>query len=334
MNRESFIIRKLGGAQAHQRPAHPAEYPSTAPHHSTPAYHGESHQVPVHHTTSHPSAAPHHSTPAYHDGATHQMPAHPSVLHYGGNSTPTRSPIHCFFFLLSGTVLVEIGGKTYLIKEHELVVIPAGQVFSIKYFENATGYMGGFNTSFISGANASENAIAKYDFLRIWGSPKIELGEEAFSRQIPLFDRIYEEYTSPQPNAEIIKAYLTAILAEADVIYRSNITEVISHNNGICNRFLNELFKGNGNRNLPVAEYARKLGVTPNHLNKVVKGATGKSPSVWIEEAIIQDARLLLKGTDLPLGEIAARVGIMDQSYFARKFRQHEGMTPSEYRQK
>lgn len=334
MNRESFIIRKLGGAQAHQRPAHPAEYPSTTPLHNTPTYHGATQQIPANQIPSHPSAAPHHSTPAYHGGASHQMPAHPSVPHYGSNSTPTRSPIHCFFFLLSGTVLVEIGGKTYLIKEHELVVIPAGQVFSIKYFENATGYMGGFNTSFISGANASENAIAKYDFLRIWGSPKIELGEEAFSRQIPLFDRIYEEYTSPQPNAEIIKAYLTAILAEADVIYRSTITEVISHNNGICNRFLNELFKGDGNRNLPVAEYARKLGVTPNHLNKVVKGATGKSPSVWIEEAIIQDARLLLKGTDLPLGEIAARVGIMDQSYFARKFRQHEGMTPSEYRQK
>ena len=260
-------------------------------------------------------------------------PHHSTQVHHNSNSSPARSPIHCFFFLLSGTVLAEIGGKTYLIKEHELVIIPAGQVFSIKYFERATGYMGGFSTTFISGTNTSENALAKYDFLRIWGSPKIELGEDAFSRQIPLFDRIYEEYSSTQPNPEIIKAYLTVVLTEADVIYRSTIKEVINHNNGICNRFLNELFKGGGNHNLPVAQYARKLGITPNHLNKVVKGATGKSPSVWIEEAIIQEARLLLKGTDLPLGEIAAKVGIMDQSYFARKFRQHEGMTPSEYRQ-
>lgn len=260
-------------------------------------------------------------------------PHHNTQVHHNSNSSPARSPIHCFFFLLSGTVLAEIGGKTYLIKEHELVIIPAGQVFSIKYFERATGYMGGFSTTFISGTNTPENALAKYDFLRIWGSPKIELGEDAFSRQIPLFDRIYEEYTSTQPNPEIIKAYLTVVLTEADVIYRSTIKEVINHNNGICNRFLNELFKGGGNHNLPVAEYARKLGITPNHLNKVVKGATGKSPSAWIEEAIIQEARLLLKGTDLPLGEIAAKVGIMDQSYFARKFRQHEGVTPSEYRQ-
>jgi len=268
--------------------------------------------------------------PHIHPGREGGMGHNPS---HHGSISPTRSPIHYFFFLIKGTVLVEIGGKTYLVKEHELVIIPSGQMFSIKYFENAEGYMGGFGTTFISGINTTGNAIAKYDFLRIWGSPKIELGKDAFSRQIPLFDRIYEEYTSPQPNAEIIKAYLTVILTEADAIYRSTIKEVISHNNGICNRFLNELFKGSANRNIPVTEYARKLGITPNHLNKVVKGTTGKSPSVWIEEAIIQEAKLLLKGTDLPLGEIAAKVGIMDQSYFARKFRQHEGMTPSEYRQ-
>lgn len=277
MQRESFIIRKLGGEQTH-----------------------------------HGAITPHHSS----------------------NSIPTRSPIHYFFFLLSGTVLAEIGEKTYLIREHELVVIPAGQAFSIKYFENATGYMGGFGTTFISGTDNNENALSKYDFLRIWGSPKIELGEEAFSRQIPLFDRIYQEYSSTQPNLEVIRAYFTVILTEADVIYRSTITEVVTHNNGICNRFLNELFKECANkRKLTVAEYAGRLGISPNHLNKVVKGTTGKSPSAWIDQAIILEAKLLLKGTDLPLSDVAARVGIMDQSYFARKFRQHEGITPSEYRQ-
>lgn len=254
--------------------------------------------------------------------------------YHHGSISPTRSPMHYFFFLIKGTVLVEIGGKTYLVKEHELVIIPSGQMFSIKYFENAEGYMGGFGTTFISGINTTENAFAKYDFLRIWGSPKIELGEEAFSRQVPLFDRIYEESVSGNPNPEIIRAYITVILTEADIIYRNTIREVTNHNNSICNRFLNELFKESANQaKLSVNGYADKLGVTPNHLNKVVKGTTGKSPSVWIKETIIQEAKLLLKKTDLPLSEIAARVGILDQSYFARKFKQHEGITPSEYRQ-
>ncbi len=68
--------------------------------------------------------------------------------------------------------------------------------------------------------------------------------------------------------------------------------------------------------------------------DKVVKKATGKSPSVWIDEAVIQKAKLLLRTTSVPLSEIAARVGIMDQSYFARKFKQYQFITPSEYRKK
>jgi AraC-like DNA-binding protein len=83
-----------------------------------------------------------------------------------------------------------------------------------------------------------------------------------------------------------------------------------------------------------VADYARQLNITPNHLNKIVKGATGKSTSAWIEEAVMQRAKALLATTDLPLSEIAARTGIMDQSYFARKFKKHEGVSPSEFRQR
>lgn len=259
---------------------------------------------------------------------------HPHLQHQRMPHGPARSPMHHFFFLLSGTVLVETGDKTYLVKEHNLVVIPSGQLFSIKYFENAQGYMGGFTNQFISGQHTTENPISRYDFLRIWGSPKIELSPEEYSRQIPLFNRIYEEYASTSPDMEIIKAYLNAILAEADAVYRKTISVVQIQNNSICNRFLDELFNGRDEKpSLSVNDYAAKLNISPNHLNKVVKGTTGKSTSNWIEEAIMLKAKMLLKCTGLHLSEIAAKVGIMDQSYFARKFKQHEGITPSEYRQ-
>lgn len=255
--------------------------------------------------------------------------------HPGSTSIPTRSLLHHFFFLLSGTVLIETGEKTYLIKERNLVVIPSGQMFSIKYFENAIGYMGGFTNLFLSEHNSAENPISRYDFLRIWGSPKIELSQEDYSRQIPLFNRIYEEFTSQTPNMEIIKAYLYTILTEADAIYKQTISKIQIQNSSISNRFLDELFnKDYDSPKLSVNGYAEILNISPNHLNKVVKATTGKSPSIWIEEAIILKAKLLLKCTTLPLSEVAAKSGILDQSYFARKFKQHTGVTPSEYRQK
>ena len=300
-----FIIRKLNGghqvaSQASPHAGHPVAHPSASQTNN-----------PTSHPAGHPG--PHHSTPT------------------AGPMPPQRSAIHCFFFLCSGTVLAEIGGKTYLIKEHELVVIPAGQMFSVKYFENSQGYMGGFHPRLFP----NENLLAKYDFLRVWGSPKIELDPVSFSRQLPLFDRMYEEFAAGKPGMEIIKAYLNAILAEADAVYRRTIKEGVVHNNSICNRFLEMLFSGvEGVQIMQVAEYARELNITPNHLNKIVKGATGKSTSTWIEEAVMQRAKALLATTDLPLSEIAARTGIMDQSYFARKFKKHEGVSPSEFRQR
>lgn len=240
-------------------------------------------------------------------------------------------PMHHFFFLQNGTVLVDIGEKTYLIQAHQLVIIPAGQVFRVRYYEGSEGYMGGFQNNFILCESTVENPLSRFDFLRIWGSPKIDLDITSYNRFNLLFSRIYQEYDSENCSNEIIKAYINALLVEADIIYKRTIKDIVASNNSLCNKFLEMVFKGD-NPNISLAECAGKLNISPNHLNKVVKKASGKSPSVWIEEAIIIKAKILLKTTSLPLSEVAAKVGILDQSYFARKFKQHEGITPSEFR--
>ena len=301
-----------GGKSPHGYPGHPA-----SPH---PAGH--------HPATEHPAA--HH--PAEH----HQPTEHPALHHPATErpaALPRRSPMHCFIFLVSGTILAEIGGNTCLIKEHQLAIIPEGQSFTIKYYDKACGYMGGFTTQFLSNRNQSESLLSEYEFLNKWVTPRIELDQLSFSRQLTLFQRIYEEFSAPGHSTAIIKAYLNAILAESLSLYEKASRDISLQNNSICNRFLEELFNNRrGEKPLSVNEYAQILHITPNHLNKVVKGATGKSTSAWIEEAVMLKAKILLKGTDLPLGEVAAKVGIMDQSYFTRKFKLHTGVTPSDYR--
>ena len=52
-----------------------------------------------------------------------------------------------------------------------------------------------------------------------------------------------------------------------------------------------------------------------------------------VEQRVLeQEAKRLLRTTSLPLGEVAASVGMHDQSYFARRFKRHEGISPREYR--
>ena len=45
---------------------------------------------------------------------------------------PARSPLHCFFYLSEGSVLVDIGGATYFMQEDDLIIIPAGQIFKVR----------------------------------------------------------------------------------------------------------------------------------------------------------------------------------------------------------
>ncbi len=249
---------------------------------------------------------------------------------------PARSPLHCFFYLKEGTVLVDIGDKTCFIQADDLVIIPSGQMFKVRYYEGSQGFMGGFHSQCVMGLHQQEAPMNRFSFLRVWGNPKIVLGREASARINTLFERLEQENSLQNPNGEIIAAYLTTLLVEADAIYSRQIS---APGNGggepLCNRFLDLLFRSDDMQiKQPVTAYAARLNITPNHLNKVIKGVTGKSPSEWIEEAIMVKAKMLLRNTSKPLSEIASELGIHDQSYFARRFKRHEGITPTLYRSK
>ena len=99
----------------------------------------------------------------------------------------------------------------------------------------------------------------------------------------------------------------------------------------IPEKFLQMVFEGR-NAQFSVSEYAAELNVTPNYLNKTVKQHTHRTAIDWIEIARINMAKMLLKDSSVPVGDIAGRVGVPDQSYFARFFKKKTGFTPSEFR--
>ena len=83
---------------------------------------------------------------------------------------------------------------------------------------------------------------------------------------------------------------------------------------------------------LSLREVAASVGVTPGYLTTFVRQRTGRTVVDWITEQRLVQARRLLTDTDLPVGEIARRVGLPDPGYFARVFRRGNGVTPREWR--
>jgi AraC family transcriptional regulator, transcriptional activator of pobA len=83
---------------------------------------------------------------------------------------------------------------------------------------------------------------------------------------------------------------------------------------------------------LSLRDVAGELGMTPGHLTTVVRRRTGRTVQEWIIERRMAEARNLLSDTELPVAEIARRVGMFDPGYFSRQFRRTHGASPREWR--
>lgn len=78
--------------------------------------------------------------------------------------------------------------------------------------------------------------------------------------------------------------------------------------------------------------YASQLGVTPKHLSRVLKQSTGFTAADWIKNYILLEAKVMLKSSNLTMGQISQQLNFPSQSFFAKFFKNCTGMTPKQYR--
>lgn len=83
---------------------------------------------------------------------------------------------------------------------------------------------------------------------------------------------------------------------------------------------------------LSVETLARHAGFSRFHFSRLFAAHTGLSPANWLIEHRVKEAARLLRGTRLPLKEIATRCGFPNANYLSRVFRRHSGIPPATYR--
>ncbi|MCP5144969.1 MAG: helix-turn-helix domain-containing protein [Gammaproteobacteria bacterium] len=81
-----------------------------------------------------------------------------------------------------------------------------------------------------------------------------------------------------------------------------------------------------------VADYADALAISPTHLTRISRLATGRPATRMIEERIIREARRNLVYTNLSVSAIAYALGYADPAYFTRVFTRATGLSPREFR--
>lgn len=88
------------------------------------------------------------------------------------------------------------------------------------------------------------------------------------------------------------------------------------------------------NSKLDVKKLCKHFYISQTKLYKISKECFGMGISDYIRLERIKKAKTLLLKTDLPVFQIAADVGIDDTNYFIRIFKQHEGITPLQFKNK
>lgn len=78
--------------------------------------------------------------------------------------------------------------------------------------------------------------------------------------------------------------------------------------------------------------FADELCITQGYLNKVIKQITHKTPKHLICEALLIEAKVLLKNPDLPIINIANELEFNNYPSFYIFFKRHTSLSPSEYR--
>lgn len=79
-------------------------------------------------------------------------------------------------------------------------------------------------------------------------------------------------------------------------------------------------------------DYADRLAVHVNHLNKVLKEVTGNTTTHLISNRVIQEAKILLKQTNWNIAEISYILGFDDLGQFSNYFKKQTSFSPTSFR--
>jgi YesN/AraC family two-component response regulator len=85
---------------------------------------------------------------------------------------------------------------------------------------------------------------------------------------------------------------------------------------------------------ITLEQTAKHFYVNKTYLSELFKTETGTNFTRRLNDIRLEQAKRLMTHTDMTVTEIAERVGFADFRYFCRVFKNHMGMTPTEFKAK
>ena len=197
-----------------------------------------------------------------------------------------------------------------------------------------------FTDQFLNGIVRSKS-VTDCPILRSDTIPVYFINKEQEMHLLSIFTKMRDEIESSYIHKyDLMRNYVNVVAHEAMKMQPSVHYETMTNGSLRISNMFQELLE----RQFPIdspehklqlktaKDYATRLGIHVNHLNRALKEATGKTTTEHIIERVIVQAKLMLRHSNWSVSEIAFCLGFEYSAYFNNLFKKQLGVTPKYYR--
>lgn len=250
---------------------------------------------------------------------------------------PYRSEGYIIGICTRGTAKVEVNLQVYDARPD--AVLLATPFHTLRIFNSSEDFLCRFvvfSKAFLTEHNINSHFIETFSFFKTSSTPVIYLEQENGKVLGEMFSIIQQKLRREEHRfrEEICRSILVALLYEIAAFYEQQ--HVIIKKKQTRKQELNMLFQNlvfhQYKKHRNVQYYADELCVSSKHLTESIKEVTGKTAGDWIDDAVVLEAKVLLRNYEISIAQVAEEINFPDQSSFGKYFKKHTGFSPSEYR--
>ncbi|MGN1233084.1 MAG: helix-turn-helix domain-containing protein [Candidatus Cryptobacteroides sp.] len=240
-----------------------------------------------------------------------------------------------FFFCRKGELEVVVDGKTFLVKENDILIyLPMSELYIHRFSPDLSGVIGMADFAFVY--SSLRIVTNTYNYLYVKDNPCFTLtseGRELVEELITAIRRRENRDGDPvmsQMFSSLAMALCYQIMHE--YFSATPATPLKQDRNDLVFQNFMKALHSEKPRSREVAHYAEAQCLSSRYFSSIIKEKTGRSALQWITIVTIDDARRLLDNPNNSIKDVAFELGFPNQSFFGRYFKQYSGQSPSEYR--
>lgn len=248
-------------------------------------------------------------------------------------NSPQQIDQYKVFWIKEGAGRYNIDFKSYSFEDGVLFFLSPGQVFSVDSEKIKEAYQLSFTRDFYCiQTHDTEVSCNGVLFNNIYETPFVVPSGKEVSKLDFILQNLIEEfeleetaqYDMLQSLLKQFIVYSVRIKKEKDVVKESVETKLFKDFSLLVEQNFKKIHR--------VTEYAYRLGLSPKSLTKHLQKIGTETPSDFIKNRIITEAKRLLLYTDDSIKEVAFDLGFNDPAYFSRFFTKSTGQSPKQFK--